>query len=308
MAVDQLLDSVTVVLSDEAGNEINAKMSNQTQVDVSEMANRSDYKVSDAHPMADNEQSGVNSTEQTQSNNNTTNQINACNIQMDTIESTIAPDNSECSLNGLETNDVTEVVSPPKMSSVPIGAADANSVKYLPTTPTVTRTNLSPIDLSPCRNTMATTTTIIDSSSDDDFDEIQKLFETKPLAIEKWLRERAPQDVLMKMHAATECVRTPQSPKLRTPSVTSDLFQQWLATSPVQVCTSKIVKCRNEFIEINDQNGKMYEFTLSGRLIPVRTSIECTRHLGDTPIIVGIICRWRSFTHSLTRAHNSRIK
>lgn len=268
-----MIDSVSVVLSDDAGNKINAKMSNRTQVDVCEMANRSDYKVSDAHPMADNEKSGVNATEQTQSNNSTTNQINACNIQMDTIETTIAPDNSECSLNGLETNDVTEVVSPPKMSSVPLGAADANSVKYLPTTPTVTRTNLSPIDLSPCRNTMAatsTTTTIIDSSSDDDFDEIQKLFETKPLAIEKWLRERAPQEVLMKMHAATECVRTPQSPKLRTPSVTSDLFQQWLATSPVQVCTSKIVERSKKFIEINDQNGKMYELTLSERLIPVR--------------------------------------
>lgn len=240
MAVDQFVDSVSGrVLSDDAGNEINAKMSNQTQLDVSEMANRSDYEVSDAHSMADNENIGMNSTEQTQSNNTETNQINACNIQMDTIETTIAPDNLECSLNGLEKNDVTEVV----LSSVPIGASEANSVKYLPTTPTVTRTNLSPIDLSPCRNTMATTT-IIDSSSDDDFDEIQKLFETKPLAIEKWLRERAPQDVLMKMHAATECVRTPQSPKLRTPSVTSDLFQQWLATSPVQVCTSSKKKIK----------------------------------------------------------------
>lgn len=39
----------------------------------------------------------------------------------------------------------------------------------------------------------------------------------------------------------------------------------------------------------------------------VRTSIECTRHLGDTPIIILIICRWRSLTHSLTRAHNSRL-
>lgn len=233
-------------------------MSNQTQVDESEMANRSDYKVSDAHPMVDNEKSRMNSTEQTQSNNNTTNQINASNVQMDTNETTIAPDNSECSLNGLEKNDVTEVESPPpKMSSVALGAAEANSVKYLPTTPTVTRTNLSPIDLSPCRNTTATTT-VIDSSGDDDFDEIQKLFETKPLAIEKWLRERAPQDVLMKMHAATECVRTPQSPKLRTPSVTSDLFQQWLATSPVQVCTSQIVVGgkKKKIIKINDQNGK----------------------------------------------------
>lgn len=225
-----MIDSVPVVLSDDADDKINAKMSTQSQVDVPETVQRADHKLNDAHSKADNEKGEVNSTDQTQSNNNTTNQTTACNIQMDTIGTTmtmatIAADITECSLNGLAQNDVT-IVSP-------LGAAEPNSVKYLPTMAT-TATNPSPIVLSPCRN--VTETTIIDSSSDDDFDEIQKLFETKPLAIEKWLRERAPQDVLMKMHAATECVRTPKSPKLRTQSVTSDLFQQWLATSPVQVC------------------------------------------------------------------------
>lgn len=206
----------------------------------------------DAHSMADYEKGEVNTTDQTQSNNNTINQTNACNIKMDTIETTIATiDLSQCSMNGLEKNDVTEVSSLPASvtTSVPLGTADPNSVKCLPSTTTTTTagvattaTNLSPIVLSPCQDTTTAITTsttlatIVDYNSDDDFDEIQKLFETKSLAIEKWLRERAPQDVLIKMHAATECVRTPKSPKLRTPSVTSDLFQQWLATSPVQVC------------------------------------------------------------------------
>lgn len=257
-------------------------MSTQPQMDdaMSEMANNNnnnrcgDDQVNDAHSMVDNEKGEVNSTDQTESNNRTTtNQTNACNIKMDTIESTIVADLSECSLNGLEKNDVTEV------SSVPHGAADANSVMYLPTTTTtatVTATNPSPILLSPCRDTTmtttstttpttVTTTTIIEYSSDDDFDEIQKLFETKSLAIEKWLRERAPQDVLMKMHAATECVRTPKSPKLRTPSVTSDLFQQWLATSPVQVCkkfvSRKGERKKNLQIEINGKH-ESFAFTL----------------------------------------------
>lgn len=87
--------------------------------------------------------------------------------------------------------------------------------------------HLSPIVLSPCRSS--------DSCSDEEYDEIGKMFETKSLAIEKWLRDRAPPDVLIKIHAASDCSRTPKSPQLRTASITSDLFQQWLATSPVQV-------------------------------------------------------------------------
>lgn len=227
-----MIDSASV-LSDDAGDKINAKMSYRSPADVSEMANRCDFQVSDAN--SDNESSEmINSTDQTQSNNNnnnnTSNQTNACNIEMNTIETTIVANISECSLNGLETNEVT--LSPPSPpTSVLVLEVDANSVKYLPSATPSTATNLSPIVLSPYPNT----TTIIDSCSDDDFDEIQKLFESKSLAIEKWLRERAPQDVLIKMHAATECARTPKSPKMRTSSVTSDLFQQWLAASPVQV-------------------------------------------------------------------------
>lgn len=86
--------------------------------------------------------------------------------------------------------------------------------------------SLSPIQLSPCRS--------LDSVNDDDFDEIGRLFESKSKAIERWLREKAPQDVLSRVHAASDYARQPRSPK-RTSSVTSDLFQMWLASSPVQV-------------------------------------------------------------------------
>lgn len=73
------------------------------------------------------------------------------------------------------------------------------------------------------------------SCTDDEFDEISTIFDKKFVVIEKWLRERAPQEIVAKLHATTDTVRTPKSPKLRTSSVTSDLFQQWLASSPVQV-------------------------------------------------------------------------
>lgn len=79
------------------------------------------------------------------------------------------------------------------------------------------------------------------SCTDDEFDEISALFDNKLFAIEKWLRERAPQDIVFKVHTATDSMRTPKSPKLRTSSVTSDLFQQWLASSPVQVKIHHII-------------------------------------------------------------------
>lgn len=68
--------------------------------------------------------------------------------------------------------------------------------------------------------------------SDEDFDEIRHMFDTKMPLIERWLRDHAPQDVVQRLHDTT----VNHSTKLRTASVTSELFQQWLASSPVQVC------------------------------------------------------------------------
>lgn len=87
--------------------------------------------------------------------------------------------------------------------------------------------SLSPIQLSPCRS--------LDSVKDEELDEITKLFETKTQLIERWLREKASPEILTRVHNAAEYARLPKSPK-RTSSVTSDLFQMWLASSsPMQV-------------------------------------------------------------------------
>lgn len=67
-------------------------------------------------------------------------------------------------------------------------------------------------------------------NSDADFDEIKRMFDTKLPLIERWLRECAPQDVVQKLHETTL-----EPIKLRTASVTSELFQQWLSSSPVRV-------------------------------------------------------------------------
>lgn len=70
----------------------------------------------------------------------------------------------------------------------------------------------------------------------EEFDEIKQIFDNKFPIIEKWLRERAPHEIVSRLHETTAF-----SSKLRTSSVTSDLFQQWLATSPVQVIISSVV-------------------------------------------------------------------
>lgn len=69
-------------------------------------------------------------------------------------------------------------------------------------------------------------------NSDDDFDEVRQMFDSKMPLIERWLREQAPQDIVQRLH---DTISTTNSTKLRTASVTSELFQQWLASSPVQV-------------------------------------------------------------------------
>lgn len=102
----------------------------------------------------------------------------------------------------------------------------------------------SSIILSPCddnekpnngtnNTTTATTTT---TSTDEEFDEVKQFFDSKLHIIEKWLHDRASPEIQSRLHEATDIL--PRSPKLRTSSVTSDLFQQWLSSSPVQVCYS----------------------------------------------------------------------
>ncbi|EDV90538.1 GH14134 [Drosophila grimshawi] len=68
------------------------------------------------------------------------------------------------------------------------------------------------------------------SCSKSDVDEVARLFEEKPEAFEKWLTERAPPEALSRLHDYIESRKTLH----KRPSVTSDLFQQWMATPTLQ--------------------------------------------------------------------------
>lgn len=123
----------------------------------------------------------------------------------------------------LQTNIATE------QSPLPSPIAEANNETNGKHSPAVT---LSPssIILSPCDNERPNNGT---NTTDEEFDEVKRFFDKKLHVIEKWLRDRASPEIQTKLHDATDYML--KSPKLRTSSVTSDLFQQWLASSPIQV-------------------------------------------------------------------------
>lgn len=128
-------------------------------------------------------------------------------------------------------NIVLQTIQPPSSASSATETTNETNGKRSP----AVALSPSSIILSPCSDNETPNNGI--NSADEEFDEIKQFFDQKMHIIEKWIRERAPPDIQTKLHEATEL--TPKSPNAnRTSSVTSDLFQQWLASSPIQVCTN----------------------------------------------------------------------
>lgn len=75
-----------------------------------------------------------------------------------------------------------------------------------------------------------------DECSDEDLDEIRRLLERKPRALERYLRECATNEEINRVQNVTTGPLAPRpNHQARSTSVTSDLFQLWLASSPVKV-------------------------------------------------------------------------
>lgn len=130
------------------------------------------------------------------------------------------------------TTTTTTTTLPLQATAIEVNAIETNG-KHSP----AAALSPSSITLSPCSdidqrpNNGATTPTPDDL---EEYEEVKKFFDKRLHIIERWLRDRATPDIQSKLHDATDII--PKSPKLRTSSVTSDLFQQWLSSSPVQVC------------------------------------------------------------------------
>lgn len=61
-----------------------------------------------------------------------------------------------------------------------------------------------------------------------DVEDIQRLYETKPEAFRQWLVQRAPGDLLTRLRKSDTSVKQQET-------VSSDLFQRWIAFSPTKV-------------------------------------------------------------------------
>lgn len=75
-------------------------------------------------------------------------------------------------------------------------------------------------------------------SSQDELKKVSDFFEANASAIEKWLKEKAPDEVINKINAVvskhTVCEKEHRS------SVTSELYQQWLSSSTTPLKVSEI--------------------------------------------------------------------
>lgn len=76
--------------------------------------------------------------------------------------------------------------------------------------------------------TMATTT-----SSLDELQKVNEFFEANASAIERWLKEKASDDVINRLHAITKNKERmiDRDHHQHRSSVTSELYQQWLSSS-----------------------------------------------------------------------------
>lgn len=83
-----------------------------------------------------------------------------------------------------------------------------------------------------------------DDCTEEDLVELRKLLENKPKVLEKYLRECASSDEVNRIHSITSS--GPLSPRphheARSTSVTSDLFQLWLSSSPVKVGVNRSLR------------------------------------------------------------------
>ncbi|XP_055587649.1 cGMP-specific 3',5'-cyclic phosphodiesterase isoform X2 [Uranotaenia lowii] len=132
---------------------------------------------------------------------------------------------------------LTRSNSRPSTGSIIGGVAGSEDLNLL--SPNNSRSSMSQTQ-SPTHLTVGGSGLIDASCSQEELDEVGTFFEDHAAAIERWFRERAPVDIIAKLQSIAidggGSGKSPRSP--HRASVTSDLFNQWLASSPVKKCRS----------------------------------------------------------------------
>ena len=76
-------------------------------------------------------------------------------------------------------------------------------------------------------------------SSQDDMQKVSEFFESNANIIERWLKEKAPDEVITQISSVLAKHKIVE--KEHRSSVTSELYQQWLSKSPLKVSFSFII-------------------------------------------------------------------
>lgn len=165
-----------------------------------------------------------------------TNHFNLCNNDIVMEKNVIVSEESNNNnLNINNNNCKLEVIKSPTSTTKPDMQFDEVQTHH--------RSSISCSSVSPSRSCDS------NSCTQEDLDEISKFFENKQNAIERWLKEKAPTDVITRIHEITSdtsqnSLNANNRSSYRSPhraSVTSDLFQQWLTSaSPVKVRSNLI--------------------------------------------------------------------
>ena len=86
--------------------------------------------------------------------------------------------------------------------------------------------------------TEARVTTTKPSATDDELNKVSEFFEANSGAIERWLKEKAPDDVINQLNTIVSKHRVCE--KEHRSSVTSELYQQWLSSSSTPLKVFKL--------------------------------------------------------------------
>ncbi|KAG5672291.1 hypothetical protein PVAND_002428 [Polypedilum vanderplanki] len=98
-----------------------------------------------------------------------------------------------------------------------------------------------------------TTINMTASSSTDDLQRVNEFFEANSNAIERWLRDKASDDVLSRLHSIIKSKeRVGDSREHHRSSVTSELYQQWLSSSMKQSTSSSSTETRKSLAQLDE--------------------------------------------------------
>jgi hypothetical protein len=115
------------------------------------------------------------------------------------------------------------------------------------------------------------------SSNQDDVKQISEFFQSNAIAIEKWLKESAPDEVISQISGVIS-KRKPCEREHRS-SVTSELYQQWLSSTSSSSPSNKVKHTQNVLIFFQTiLSINRIKYRVGTKFASILTSLHLTQH------------------------------